>query len=212
MSLTLCGASWYNQKYYLNPAFARLPEAVLEELQILAVEFTEDVGGVFTIEFGDDRLPHFSVRSMEGDARFDEIGAELKIRQMQREKEELLTQITFYYRLVVLGESVTNAAEGLDVAEILGRLKKETEMKEVGEAASASSLENPTLSNISQDTPQMVFELPEERLAKAARKAVPSSEKVQAEETEDYVSPFERLTVSDVSFVPLWLDDLEEEE
>ena len=49
MNTTLCGASWYNQKYYLNPAFDKLPKAVKNELQILCVEFTEDVGGVLTI-------------------------------------------------------------------------------------------------------------------------------------------------------------------
>ena len=110
MSITLCGASWYSQKYYLNPAFDRLPKAVKNELQILCVEFTEDVGGVLTIEFEDDRRPHFRVISSEGDQRFDEIGSELKIKQLQQTKTELMEQLTMYYRLVVLGESVEEAA------------------------------------------------------------------------------------------------------
>lgn len=110
MSVTLCGASWYSQKYYLNPAFDKLPKAVKNELQILCVEFTEDVGGVLTIEFEDDRRPHFRVISSEGDQRFDEIGSELKIKQLQQTKTELMEQLTMYYRLVVLGESVEEAA------------------------------------------------------------------------------------------------------
>lgn len=110
MNTTLCGASWYNQKYYLNPAFDKLPKAVKNELQILCVEFTEDVGGVLTIEFGEDRKPHFKVISMEGDQRFDEIGSELKIKQLQHTKSELMEQLTMYYRLVVLGESPEEAA------------------------------------------------------------------------------------------------------
>lgn len=105
MGVTLCGASWYSQKYYLNPAFDKLPKAVKNELQILCVEYTEDVGGVFTIEFGDDKRPHFRVISAEGDARFDEIGSELKIKKLQQEKADLMEQLTMYYRLVVLGES-----------------------------------------------------------------------------------------------------------
>ena len=44
---TLLGASWYNRKYYFNEAFSELPKDVQDELHILAVEFTEDVGGVF---------------------------------------------------------------------------------------------------------------------------------------------------------------------
>ena len=48
-NITLCGASWYEQKYYFNPAFDKLPKSVKDELQIMCVEFTEDVGGVLTL-------------------------------------------------------------------------------------------------------------------------------------------------------------------
>ena len=34
----LCAASSYEQKYYLNPDFAALPEAVQQELQIMATD------------------------------------------------------------------------------------------------------------------------------------------------------------------------------
>ena len=117
MNVTLCGASWYSRKYYLNPAFEKLPKAVKNELQILCVEFTEDVGGVLTIEFGDDRRPHFRVISSENDMRFDEIGSELKIKQLQQTKTELMEQLTMYYRLVVLGESMEEAALDSDTEE-----------------------------------------------------------------------------------------------
>ena len=117
MNTTLCGASWYNQKYYLNPAFDKLPKAVKNELQILCVEFTEDVGGVLTIEFGEDRKPHFKVISMAVDQRFDESGSELKIKQLQHTKSELMEQLTMYYRLVVLGESPEEAAIDNDTEE-----------------------------------------------------------------------------------------------
>ena len=104
MAVTLCGASWYNQKYFFNPDFSRIPKDVQEELQILCVSFTEDVGGVLTIEFGEDKLPHFTVRSAEGDPRFDEIGSELKIRNLQEEKAELMQQLAAFYRIFILGE------------------------------------------------------------------------------------------------------------
>ena len=103
-NITLCGASWYEQKYYFNPAFDKLPKSVKDELQIMCVEFTEDVGGVLTHELEEDRMPHFTVRHMETDFRFDEIGAELKIKELQREKRELMEQLSLFYRLIVLGE------------------------------------------------------------------------------------------------------------
>ena len=103
-NITLCGASWYEQKYYFNLAFDKLPKSVNDELQIMCVEFTEDVGGVLTLEFEEDKMPHFTVRHMETDPRFDEIGAELKIKELQRNKGELMEQLSLFYRLIVLGE------------------------------------------------------------------------------------------------------------
>ena len=184
MTTTLCGASWYNQKYYLNPAFDKLPESVRDELQIMAVEFTEDVGGVFTIEFGEDRLPRFSVRSAEGDPRFDEIGAELKIRKLQREKEELLIRLALFYRIFVLGEPLEKAGEGLDLSEIFEQLREE---------------------------PAVRIQ-PEEPVLKKDNEELSNKEAVRSAAEETYRSPFERLAVADVSFVPLWPDDLEDEE
>lgn len=40
----LCGASHYEQLFYFNPEFDSLPRAIKEELNILCVLFTEDVG------------------------------------------------------------------------------------------------------------------------------------------------------------------------
>ena len=53
-NIVLCGASAYEKKFYLNDDFASLPEQVKEELKIMCVLFTEDVGGVLTLEFDDD--------------------------------------------------------------------------------------------------------------------------------------------------------------
>ena len=38
--MVLCAASSYEQKYYLNPEFESLPEAVKQELQIMLEEFS----------------------------------------------------------------------------------------------------------------------------------------------------------------------------
>ena len=93
----LCGASSYEQKYYFNRDFSALPESVRNELQILCVLYTEDVGGVLTLEF--------KVAADDGDYLFDEIGSALKIKQYQMEKRELLESLELFYRVVFLGES-----------------------------------------------------------------------------------------------------------
>ena len=48
--VVLCGANSYQQKYYFNKEFKRLPESIQQELQIMCVLFTEDIGGVLMLE------------------------------------------------------------------------------------------------------------------------------------------------------------------
>ncbi|MDO5337614.1 MAG: DUF6145 family protein [Eubacteriales bacterium] len=105
-NIVLCGASAYEQKYYFNPDFSSLPEHVKKELQILCVLFTEDVGGILTLEFDEEGNLQFKTEALEADARFDEIGSALKIKQLQQEKRELLESLELYYRVFFLGEIV----------------------------------------------------------------------------------------------------------
>ena len=49
--VVLCGASSYEQKFYLNPEFETLPDNIQQELQIMCVLYTEDVGGVLMVVY-----------------------------------------------------------------------------------------------------------------------------------------------------------------
>ncbi|MDD6212102.1 MAG: DUF6145 family protein [Clostridiales bacterium] len=104
-NVTLCGANSYQEKYYLNDQFSRLPEQIQQELKIMCVLFVEDVGGVLTLEFLEDGTLTLNVSKEDADYLFDEIGSELKIRQIQREKRELLEGLEKYYRIVFLGQN-----------------------------------------------------------------------------------------------------------
>jgi hypothetical protein len=104
--VVLCASSAYEQKYYLNEDFKALPETIKEELQIMCVLFTEDVGGILTLEFDEDGTLMLNVTSDEEDLLFDEIGSVLKIKQLQRDKEELLESLELYYKVFVLGEEL----------------------------------------------------------------------------------------------------------
>ena len=98
----LCAASSYEQKYYLNPDFESLPEEIRRELQIMCVLYTEDVGGILLLTFGEDGTLSLEVRHDENDFLFDEIGSELKIRQLRKEKAELFRSLELFYKLFVL--------------------------------------------------------------------------------------------------------------
>lgn len=102
----LCGANSYEQKYYFNQAFEKLPEGIKEELQILCVSFTEDVGGVLTMEFDEDGSLNLQVAADEGDYLFDEIGSALKVKQIQMQKRELFEMLELFYRVFILGEKL----------------------------------------------------------------------------------------------------------
>ena len=104
--VVLCGANSYEQKYYLNQQFSGLPENIKQELQIMCVLYTEDVGGVLVLEFDQDGVLEFKVNAEESDYLFDEIGSVLKIKQYRREKRELLESLEMYYRVFYLGEEL----------------------------------------------------------------------------------------------------------
>ena len=101
--IVLCGANSYEEKYYLNPDFEALPDSVKDELKIMCVLYVNDVGGILTLVYDEDGELNFEVTSEEFDPMFDEIGSGLKIKQLQREKEELLTALEMYYKVFFLG-------------------------------------------------------------------------------------------------------------
>ena len=103
-NIVLCGASAYEQKYYFNQDFNALPENVKNELQVMCVLFTEDVGGVLTLEYDENGQLQFRTEALEADARYDDIGSALKIKQLQTEKQDLLEALELYYKVFFLGE------------------------------------------------------------------------------------------------------------
>ena len=104
--VVLCGASAYEQKYYLNEDFKSLPSQVQDELKIMCVLFTEDVGGVLSLEFDENGNLELNTSADEGDLLYDEIGSVLKIKQMQQEKQELFESLETYYKVFFLGEDI----------------------------------------------------------------------------------------------------------
>ena len=100
----LCVSNSYEQKYYLNPEFMGLPKTVKDDLQIISVLFTEDVGGILTWGFEPDGTLTLNVTCDEGDLLFDEIGSVLKIKQLQTEKRELMESLELYYKVFFLNE------------------------------------------------------------------------------------------------------------
>ena len=102
--MVLCAASAYERKFYLNPEFNSLPEEVKQELQIMCVLYTEDVGGILLVVYDEEGNLELKVEHEENDFAFDEIGSVLKIKQLQQTKRELFESLETFYRVFYLGE------------------------------------------------------------------------------------------------------------
>lgn len=107
----LCAASAYEKKFYLNPEFDQLPESIKEELQIMCVLYTEDVGGILMLVFDEDGNLELKVDHEENDFSFDEIGSVLKIKQLQQTKQELFESLELFFKVFYLGEEMEGLPE-----------------------------------------------------------------------------------------------------
>ena len=99
-NVVLCGSSAYTKKYYLNPDFQKIPQGIQDELKLMCVLYTEDVGGTLTLKFDEDGDLVFETAADEGDLLYDEIGSVLKMKQLQNTKQELLESLEMYYKVM----------------------------------------------------------------------------------------------------------------
>ena len=94
------------EKVLSESGFSGAATAHKDELKIMCVLFTEDVGGVLSLEFDENGNLELNTSADEGDLLYDEIGSVLKIKQMQQEKQELFESLETYYKVFFLGEDI----------------------------------------------------------------------------------------------------------
>lgn len=105
-NVVLCASSAYDRKYYLDERFAKLPDSIKDELKIMCVLFTEDVGGILVMEFDENGDLLLKTEADEGDLLYDEIGAALKVKNLQIEREDTFRALEMYYKVFFLGQDV----------------------------------------------------------------------------------------------------------
>ena len=103
----LCGANAYEMKYYFNEQFNGIPDSIKEELHIICVLFTEEVGGVFTIAFEEDGTVVMETNADDDDIYYDEISSGLLVSEVRRNRQELFESLSLYYRVFILKEDAT---------------------------------------------------------------------------------------------------------
>ena len=105
--VVLCGANAYEQKYYFNELFKAIPQSIQDELHIICVLFTEEVGGIFTLVFDEDGVLNMETDAEETDIYYDEIGSGLLVNKIRQTRQELLEALSMYYRIVILHEDMS---------------------------------------------------------------------------------------------------------
>ena len=105
--IVLCGANAYEQKYYFNKDFDKIPESIKKELHVISVLFTQEVGGIFTIVFEKDGSVSLETNAEEDDITYDEISSGLLIGEIRRKRQELFESLELYYRVFIKHEDVS---------------------------------------------------------------------------------------------------------
>lgn len=109
--VVLCGANAYDMKYYFNEQFNGIPDSIKDELHIICVLFTEEVGGIFTIVFEEDGTVAMETNAEEDDIYYDEISSGLLIGEIRRKRQELFESLSLYYKVFILKEDFTDLLE-----------------------------------------------------------------------------------------------------
>lgn len=118
--VVLCGASAYTQKYFFNRAFAGIPESIQEELHIICVEFTEEVGGVFTIVFTPEGNVEMETQKEEDDLLYDDVSCGLLVKEIRRKRQELFESLSTYFKVKFLHmdpNELISEGEGVDLSD-----------------------------------------------------------------------------------------------
>ena len=106
--MVLCGANSYDMKYYFNEKFNGIPESVKNELHILCVLFTEEVGGISTIGFDEEGNVLLETNADDDDIYYDDISSGLMVAEVRRQRRELLESLSIYYRVFILKEDFSD--------------------------------------------------------------------------------------------------------
>lgn len=99
----LAASSSYDRKYYFNQEFDALPDEIKEDIQIMLVMFTMEIGGILTLGFDEETGSILlSTEADEEDILYDEIGAHLKIKQMKESKQDLFESLEQFFQVFYL--------------------------------------------------------------------------------------------------------------
>lgn len=107
----IAAASSESEKYFFEPAFDGIPDVIKDEIHILCVTLADKLGCSFVMGFHDDGDVFFNIIKPEDALDFDDIGTELEIKEVQRDKKDLLEALSLWYKVFKTTEGEKIKAE-----------------------------------------------------------------------------------------------------
>ncbi len=120
--LVIC-ASVEAKKYFFEPSFNDIPNAIKQELIRVSSEMAENVNGIIAIGFNADG--DIYIEEQREDVFVDSISVELEIRKFQQEQKEFLRSLKMWYMMYrteygnLVRDILLKQAEGIDDEEII---------------------------------------------------------------------------------------------
>lgn len=117
----LAAANNQEQKYFLEQAFQFLPDTIQKDLKRICIYMAEKLNCTFLVGFEENGDVYFETVRHEGDFDFDEIGAELEIKRLQKEELELFRAMELWYVIFCTKEGEMAKQELMHRAQEEGR-------------------------------------------------------------------------------------------
>ena len=117
----LAAASFDKQKYYIDNQFSAVPDTIKDEVKTICVLLAQKLMCTFVVGFYKDGDVYFDILKGEYAIDFDDIGAELEIKSLMREKKELIRCLKLWYLIYKTPEGERIKQEllsGRDIEEI----------------------------------------------------------------------------------------------
>lgn len=90
-------ASYYKQKYYANPQYEKMPAEIRNQMRSLCIMLAEKLHGVITLGFDQGGDVFLEITAEEGDHEYDEIGAQLEVKDVEKENAEVFRKMKLWY-------------------------------------------------------------------------------------------------------------------
>lgn len=95
--MVLAAASFDKQKYYMDEGFSDLPQSIKDEIKTICVVLADKLMCTFLIGFYTNGDVYFETVKSEELLDFDDIGAELEIKALEKEKAEFIKALSLWY-------------------------------------------------------------------------------------------------------------------